>query len=115
MEYQNYHLERLEEIAQGDSDFVKEMVGTFIENVTFDVETIQSLRLTEDWTAIAEKAHKLASNFAYLGAENLRNLAANIENTVLNENNLFGVAGKTELLCNESTDLIVQLKKDFDF
>jgi len=109
-----YNLEKLEEIAQGDESFIREMLVTFVENVTAEVDSIQSLKSSEKWTDIAETAHKLASNFAYLGADALRVLAADIEKSVLSDHNLTGVAEKTEKLCVGGIQLINQLKEKFE-
>ena len=108
-----YNLKKLEEIAQGDQGFIRDMLITFVENVTFDICSIKSLKSAENWTAIAETAHKLASNFAYLGASSLQALAADIEKSVINDHNLTGVADKTEKMCDEGNMLINQLEKDF--
>jgi len=110
-----YNLKKLNEISQGDQEFVKEMIVTFVENVSADIDSIHSLKSEENWVAIAEKAHKLATNFAYLGAGSLHDLAADIERKVINENNLTGIADKTLKLCDEGSFLVNQLKKDFEF
>jgi len=109
----SYNLKKLDEIAQGNDDFIKDMVVTFVENVTADINGIQSFKSVENWTAIAETAHKLASNFAYLGATGLHALATDIEKSVLLEHNLTGIADKTDKLCHDGVLLIGQLKKDF--
>ena len=113
MDYILYNLNKLDEIAQGDQGFILEMVGIFVENVSADIEHIQSLQSEGNWVAIAEKAHKLASNFAYLGADSLQVLAADIEKSVIHDHNLTGIADKTLKLCHEGTSLIDQVKKDF--
>ena len=113
MVHKCYNLKKINEIANGDQGFVRDMLETFVENVTIDIERIQSFRPVENWTAIAETAHKLASNFAYLGANHLHALASNIEKSVLNDRNLTGIADKSEQMCNEGIVLIRQLKNDF--
>ena len=113
MANKRYNLEKLSEIAQGDDGFICEMVATFVENVTVEIESIQKLKSSESWTAIAEIAHKLASNFAYLGANSLHVLAADIEKSVINDNNLTGISDKSDKLCNEGIMLVNQLRKDF--
>ena len=114
MDHKLYNLKKLVEIAQGDHDFIHEMLITFVENVTTDIEGMQLLKLEKKWTSIAETSHKLASSFAYLGADNLHALAGDIEKSVINDRNLTGVAEKTDKLCNDGILLINQLKKDFD-
>ncbi|MDR1153292.1 MAG: Hpt domain-containing protein [Bacteroidales bacterium] len=114
MDQKLYNLKKMDEIAQGDQGFIRDMLVTFVENVTAEIEGIRSLKTAEKWTVIAETAHKLASNFAYLGADGLHALAADIEKSVMNDHNLTGVADKTDKLCSEGILLVDQLKKDFD-
>jgi len=113
MDRKLYNLKRLEEIAQGDQGFILDMVNIFVENVTAEIGNILSYKTEGNWKSIAESAHKLASNFAYLGANALHDLAANIEKKVIYENNLTGVAEKTDQLCQEGTRLVDLVKKDF--
>jgi HPt (histidine-containing phosphotransfer) domain-containing protein len=108
-----YNLRKLAEIAQGDESFIREMLITFVENVTSEIKGIQSFKTAENWSAIAESAHKLASNFAYLGADRLHALAADIEKSVVNDSNFAGIADKTDRLCSGGVLLANQLKKDF--
>ena len=114
MNHKLYNLKKLDEIAQGDQGFIRDMLVTFVENVTAEIEGIQCLKLIENWTSIAETAHKLASNFAYLGADRLHALAVDIEKSVIRDQNLTGIADKAVILCNEGVLLISQLKKDFN-
>ena len=114
MANQQYNLKRLSEIAQGDEGFVREMVATFVENVIAEIELIQNLKISESWNNIAEIAHKLASNFAYLGADDLHALAVDIEKNVLIDRNLLAIPQKTERLCESGLLLINELKKEFN-
>ena len=107
-----YNLKKINEIAQGDQEFVLDMLVTFVENVTLEIERIQLFRPLENWTAIAETAHKLASNFAYLGAQNLQALASDIEKSVFHDHNLTGIAEKTGQMCDAGIMLVGQLKND---
>lgn len=109
-----YNLKKLDEIAQGDNSFIREMVVTFIENVSAEIDSIQMLMSLEKWTDIGETAHKLASNFAYLGADKLHALAGDIEKSVLIDCNLTGVADKTKKMCDDGILLNSQLKKKFN-
>ena len=110
-----YSLKKLNEIGQGDEKFVHDMLVTFVENVTSSIEHVKPLKLEENWVGIAEIAHKLASNFAYLDSDSLLAISKDIENSVLNEKNLTGIADKTDKLCNSAGLLVEQLKEDFDF
>jgi len=113
MDQMLYNLHKLEEIARGDQDFIRDMVTTFVENVSSDLGKISSFKSVENWKSIGEVAHKLASNFAYLGAGGLHDLSANIERSILNDNNLTGIAEKTDMLYQEGVMMVDQVKKDF--
>lgn len=113
MDQRLYNLKKLEEIAYGDDEFIRDMVVTFIENVTTDLGIILSFRSVDNWKGVAETAHKLASNFAYLCADELHDLSAKIEKKVLNDNDLTGIAEKTDLLCQKGFSMVDQVKNDF--
>ena len=115
MEHKAYDLRKMKEISGGDNTFINEMVVAFVENVSNAIDKIQTLKLTEDWKSIGEIAHKLASNFAYMSADDMYSIADNIEKSVLIEHNLTNIKDKTEKLCNESILLLNQIKNDFDF
>ena len=115
MVQKTYCLKKINEIGQGDQTFVNGMLVSFVENVNSAMEKIKILRVDENWVGIAEISHKLASNFAYLESKSLQSLASDIEKSVLNENNLYGIAEKTDKMCNDSILLIEELKNDFDF
>ena len=110
-----YSLGRLQEIAQGDEAFVRDMLISFVENVSADVEKIQLLIPLENWKAIAGIAHKLVARFAYLSANSLLSLSDDIEESVLVKGDLSEIADKSHKLCNETISLINILKKDFEF
>jgi len=113
MSHKLYNLKKLEEIARGDQEFIRDMVFTFVENVSSDLNKILSFKSVNNWKSIAETAHKLASNFAYLGVDALHSLAANIEKSVLNDNDLTGIVEKTDRLYQEGILMLDQVKKDF--
>ena len=115
MEQKLYDLKKLHEITMEDEAFIQDMLIAFVENATTETEAIKTLKSAEDWHAIAEKAHKLASNFAYLNAVSLQKQASDIERSVINERNFTGIADKTDRLYHDAILLIEQLKQDFDF
>jgi len=109
-----YNLNKLSEIAQDDQGFIREMLVTFVENVTIDIGNVQSFKSMANWTAVAETAHKLASNFAYMGANSIHAVAADIERSVLQNHDLTGIEDKTDKMCNSGVLLVEQLRNDFN-
>ena len=114
MVHELYNLKMINEIAQGDQGFIMEMLVTFVESVTVEIEHVRSSMRMENWTSVAETAHKLASNFAYLGASNLHAHAVDLEKSVLHDHDLTGIAEKAGQLCDEGSKLLSLLKNDFD-
>ena len=114
MDHKLYNLKKLEEIARGNQEFIREMVVTFVENVSGDLGNVLLFKSVGNWKSIGETAHKIASNFAYLGADGLHNLAANIEMSVLSDNDLTGIVEKTNQLYQEGVLMVDQVKKDFN-
>ncbi|MDR1672807.1 MAG: Hpt domain-containing protein [Bacteroidales bacterium] len=107
-----YDLSRIEEISPGNDKFVRELIDTFVKTVVSEVTNIERLKSTGNWKTIAEIAHKLVSNYAYLGAEDLKQTASDIEKSV-SYDNLDGISEKIDKLCSASTELIRRLKKEF--
>jgi len=110
-----YDLSKLQEIAQGDEAFVRDMLETFVSNVADDVGKMQTFLRVKDWASIASIAHKLVSRFAYLNASELQELSIDVENSIQIDNNLTGIDEKADKLCKESIVLIEKLKEDFSF
>ena len=115
MKQKTYSLDKLNEISQGDESFVNDMLVTFVENVSEDVRKLEWSKAVEGWRTVGELAHKMVTRFAYLDAQNMQQLAADIEKSVLNENDLTAIDEKTEKLISGSSALLNELKNDFDF
>ena len=109
-----YSLEKLKEIAQGDDAFVREMAITFIDNVSVEITNIQKLIDEGEWKTIGGIVHRLAPNYAYMGAETLYKLAADIEKKIKDDYNLTETTTITRQMCADSLVLIDELKKYFD-
>ena len=57
-----YDLSLIEEMAQGDKDFMKEIAETFVVSVPAVLEMLVGHCRTQDWKAMADEAHNLKSN-----------------------------------------------------
>jgi len=106
-----YSLNKLNEIAHGDDAFVQEMVSTFIDSVSEEVANIQRLIDAGEWKTISAIVHKLAPSYAYMDAESLYALVADIENKIQNKHDLAEITTMTRQMCADSLILIDELKK----
>ena len=70
---------RLLDITGGDQGFVDELIDTFIEDATAQIDGLRSAALAGDVEAIVRPAHSLKSNAANVGATELGELARALE------------------------------------
>jgi HPt (histidine-containing phosphotransfer) domain-containing protein len=70
---------RLLEITGGDQRFVDELVDTFIEDATTQIDALRGAVTAGDTEAIVRPAHSLKSNAANVGATELGELARGLE------------------------------------
>lgn len=70
---------RLLDITGGDQGFVDELIDTFIEDATAQIDGLRSAALAGDAEAIVRPAHSLKSNAANVGATELGELARALE------------------------------------
>lgn len=110
MDNRIYSLEKLNEIAQGDDVFVQELIITFIETASEEIENMQKLMEVGDWKAIGKIAHKLAPNYAYMDSEPLYTLAVNIEKKI-QKSDLAEITEMTHQMYTDSLVLIDELRK----
>jgi two-component system, sensor histidine kinase and response regulator len=70
---------RLLDITGGDQGFVDELIDTFIEDATSQIEALRAAAAGGDAEAIVRPAHSLKSNAANVGATALEDLARGLE------------------------------------
>ena len=70
---------RLLEITGGDQGFVDELIDTFIEDATNQIDALRAAATAGDTEAIIRPAHSLKSNAANVGATDLGELARGLE------------------------------------
>ena len=114
MEEKHYNLDYLNSISGGDQDFIKDMLETFISNVPEDLKKIRGLMVAENWQKVGEDAHKFASSLLFLGLDNLKSIATNIEESGLNRKNIQNIPIMLDELENGCNALILELKRDFN-
>jgi CheY-like chemotaxis protein len=79
-------LDELKRITGGDPAFMNEMLSIFIRSGEDSVSRFQLSMELNDWSAIAETAHKLAAPAKHLQATSLYNHLKELENTAIKGN-----------------------------
>ena len=86
-----YNLDKINEMAEGDEDFIVSVVSVFLEEVPEDLEGLEKAINNKDYENIYKLAHKIKPNVDILGMEQTRAKALEIE-----------TLGKLRAVCRKS-------------
>jgi CheY-like chemotaxis protein/HPt (histidine-containing phosphotransfer) domain-containing protein len=108
-----YSLKYLREGSDGDEEFLKMMIGMFLESTPIAIQLMNEGLLQADWDKIRQEAHKLRSHLRYFGMIKAALLTEEIERTSANnpsEPILKELIGKVDLICQTC---MLQLREEF--
>ncbi len=109
-----YDLAKINEMADGDQDFVVSVVSVFVEEVPADLNALERALSGNDFDQIYKMAHKIKPNVDLLGMEQTRSVALDIETLGKNEANIDQIAEIFPQLKRDVEQVISELRKDFD-
>lgn len=109
-----YTLEKINEMAEGDEDFVISVVSVFLEEVPEDLAALETAITTGNFEQIGKMAHKIKPNVDLLGMEQTRANAYDLEKLGKNSGSLEEIKMKFPLLKKDVQQVISELQKDFN-
>ena len=74
----------INERANGDIEYIKDMIKMFIDLMPEYFEELKEHHTNKNWEELGKQAHKMKTPVAYFGVEKLRELLSNIELQVMN-------------------------------
>ena len=110
-----YSLDKINEMAAGDEDFVQSVITVFLEEVPGDLEALERAIDEKDFDSVYQLAHKIKPNVDLLGMEQTRATALEIETLGKSAENSAEIESKFPLLKKDVLQVISELKKDFNF
>ncbi len=110
-----YNLDKLNEMADGDQDFINSVISVFLEEVPQDLESLEAAIASMDYENVYKLAHKIKPNVDLLGMEQSRATALEIETLGKSAENSEEIAQKFPILKKDIQQVIAELKKDFSF
>ncbi len=110
-----YSLDKLQEMAAGDEDFVHSVITVFLEEVPIDLEALEIAIREKDFENVYKLAHKIKPNVDLLGMEQTRATALEIETLGKSSENSQEIELKFPLLKKDVLQVISELRKDFNF
>lgn len=105
---EQYSLDRLIKITQGDDAFIREMITLFLEKAPATLGEINNSFESGDFKGLQSKAHKLKSSIQIIGNDQLHGLVVDIENKAK-------TATTNSALSSQMLALNEQMKSLFDF
>lgn len=109
-----YNLDKINEMAEGDEDFIVSVISVFLEEVPEDLEGLENAIGNKDHENVYKLAHKIKPNVDILGMEQTRDRALEIETLGKNEASMDEIAEKFPMLKKDVLQVVAELKKDFD-
>jgi HPt (histidine-containing phosphotransfer) domain-containing protein len=108
-----YSLDKINEMAEGDEDFINSVISVFLEEVPQDLEDLENAIKNGDYENVYKLAHKIKPNVDLLGMEQSRIIALEIETLGKDAQNSAEIEKKFPLLKTDVHQVISELKKDF--
>ena len=109
-----YSLDKIDEMAEGDEDFVTSVVSVFLEEVPADLDGLEKAIAERDYENVYKLAHKIKPNVDILGMEQTRARALEIETMGKSTASIEEIEEKFPMLKKDVLQVVAELKKDFD-
>jgi HPt (histidine-containing phosphotransfer) domain-containing protein len=74
-----YNLDKINEMAEGDGEFIISVISVFLEEVPEDLELLEKAISQRNYESVYQLAHKIKPNVDLLGMEQTRATALEIE------------------------------------
>ncbi|PIF00490.1 MAG: histidine phosphotransferase [Maribacter sp.] len=108
-----YNLDKLNEMADGEEEFINSVISVFLEEVPQDLKALETALDREDHEQVYKLAHKIKPNVDLLGMEQTRAIALEIETLGKKKENIIEVREVFPLLKKDVQQVIAELKNDF--
>ncbi len=109
-----YTLDKLNEMAEGDEDFIISVISVFLEEVPEDLAALEHAIASGNFEQIGKMAHKIKPNVDLLGMEQTRANAYELEKLGKASGSLEEIKMKFPLLKKDVEQVISELQKDFN-
>ncbi|GAB5475301.1 MAG: hypothetical protein Mars2KO_34000 [Maribacter sp.] len=109
-----YSLDKINEMADGDEDFINSVISVFLDEVPQDLNGLEEALASENYQQVYQLAHKIKPNVDLLGMEQTRAVALEMETLGKSEANMEEIKGIFPSLKKDIEQVVSELKKDFN-
>jgi len=104
-------LSYLKDVASGSDEFMIDMIDLFLDQTPAYFEQLEQFIIEEDWSKVADIAHKIKPTLAFMGVDSARESMAGIEQNARNLINLETISPAFQILKEMSVQLYKQLEE----
>jgi len=108
-----YNLDKINEMADGDEDFINSVISVFLDEVPKDLKDLEQALEQKNHEQVYKLAHKIKPNVDLLGMDQTRERALQIETLGKNEANMSEILEIFPTLKKDINQVVAELKKDF--
>lgn len=109
-----YSLDKINEMADGDEEFINSVISVFLEEVPQDLESLENALEAGNYEQVYQLAHKIKPNVDLLGMEQTRAAALQIETLGKSEANMAEIQDVFPSLKKDIEQVVSELKNDFN-
>ena len=109
-----YSLDKINEMADGDQEFIQSIVSVFLDEVPEDLSALEQAVEASDFEQIYKLSHKIKPNVDLLGMEATRILALEMETMGKNQTDLPGIRERFPRFQKDVQQVISELRVDFN-
>ncbi len=109
-----YNLDKINEMAEGDQDFINSVVSVFLEEVPEDLKSLETALEEDNYQQVYQLAHKIKPNVDLLGMEQTRAAALEMETLGKSESNMGAIKTIFPSLQADIHQVVSELQKDFN-
>ncbi len=104
-------LSYLKDVASGSDEFMIDMIDLFLDQTPAYFEQLEQFIIEENWSKVADIAHKIKPTLAFMGVDSARESMAEIEQNARNLINLETIFPAFQILKEMSVQLYKQLEE----
>jgi len=108
-----YNLDKINEMAEGDEDFINSVISVFLEEVPQDLEGLEAALNEKNHEQAYQLAHKIKPNVDLLGMDQTRATALEIESLGKKEADISRMIELFQILKKDIHQVVGELRNDF--
>ncbi len=109
-----YNLDKINEMAEGDEDFILSVISVFLEEVPEDLAALEAALDQKDREQAYQLAHKIKPNVDLLGMDQTREAALEIETLGKQGADISEMEKLFPMLKKDIQQVVGELKNDFN-